>query len=703
MTQPQANRHPDFEKEQAYIDYAYERLDAMRATAEMLRDSVISESSGGTHQARFQRDVFVQASLERLDQLDIGQEALCFGRIDNKDDEVFYIGRRAVVGSQQEAVVVDWRVPAAAPFYRATGRHPLDLVLRRHFSCEGKRLLDMEDERFSEEGDELGLAGTGALMGVLERARTGYMRDIVATVQAEQDEIIRADLPGVLAVQGGPGTGKTAVALHRAAYLLFTHRHQLTQKGVLFVGPNRLFLKYIDRVLPALGETGVILTTPSGLVSGIKVTGVDSPAAARIKGEARMARVVAQGVKELEKGLDKPFNLKVGRYEIRVNPRSTESVAQSARRGRGPHNRKRPTVHKLMIRRLHSQYVSAVARAGRRLGGSEGAMPRDEFELEMAESDQFWQLLDLVWPVLTPEQFVETLLTDRGLLTAAGRGFLREDEILALLRDPPNDPAHVRWTPSDVALLDEAASLLGSVDGPADPEHDDVTSYGHILVDEVQDLSPMQLRMLTRRSLHGSMTIVGDLAQATGPSAATSWDEVLGHLPERKPPTLKELSINYRTPSEIMDEAWKLLADSGLSLEPPRSVRSSGHEPGYVKAEPGGLLTSLSQVLRSELDQDPQGTIAVVSSHDQQDAVFVTLNGEGFTVGRALQDGLEHRITLLTADLVKGLEFDSMIVVEPSSIEDEAAQGARALYVVMTRATRRLTLVHENSLPGALR
>lgn len=415
-----------------------------------------------------------------------------------------------------------------------------------------------------------------------------------------------------------------------------------------------------------------------------------------------MARVVAQGVKELEKGLDKPFNLKVGRYEIRVNPRSTESVAQSARRGRGPHNRKRPTVHKLMIRRLHSQYVSAVARAGRKLGGSEGAMPRDEFELEMSENEQFWQLLDLVWPVLTPEEFVETLLTDRGLLTAAGRGFLREDEVLALMRDPAHDQGQVRWTPSDVALLDEAASLLGSVDGPADPEQDDLTSYGHILVDEVQDLSPMQLRMLTRRSLHGSMTIVGDLAQATGPSAASSWDEVLGHLPERKPPTLKELSINYRTPSEIMDEAWKLLADSGLSLEPPRSVRSSGHEPAYISVERGNLLTALSEALRSELDLDPEGTIAIVSSYAQQEDVFASLESQGFTLGRALRDGLDRRITLLTADLVKGLEFDSMIIVEPSSIEAEAAQGTKALYVVMTRATKRLTLIHEAPLPQAL-
>lgn len=356
-----------------------------------------------------------------------------------------------------------------------------------------------------------------------------------------------------------------------------------------------------------------------------------------------------------------------------------------------------------MIRRLHSQYVSAVARAGRKLGGSEGAMPRDEFELEMAENEQFWELLDLVWPVMTPEQFVENLLTDQSLLTAAGRGFLRDDETLALLRDRADDPKHVRWTPSDVALLDESASLLGTVDAPADPEHDDVTAYGHILVDEVQDLSPMQLRMLTRRSLHGSMTVVGDLAQATGPSAASSWDEVLAHLPERKPPTLKELSINYRTPSEIMDEAWKLLADSGLSLEPPRSVRSSGEAPRYVEADPGGLLIALSEAVRKELHEEPEGTIAIVSSHLDQDAVFGSLSADGFTIGRALQDGLEHRVTLLTADLVKGLEFDSMIVVEPAALAAEAAQGSKALYVVMTRATRRLTLVHEKPLPKELK
>ncbi|MEO7817731.1 MAG: UvrD-helicase domain-containing protein, partial [Actinomycetota bacterium] len=272
----------------------------MKRSAELLRDSVLGDSSGGTHQARFQRDVMVQSALERLDQLEIGNFALCFGRIDGDGGERFYIGRRAVTGPDQEPVVVDWRVPVAEGFYRATGRHRLNLILRRHFNCEGQRLTSIEDERFSDSGEELGLSGTGALVSALEAKRTGSMRDIVSTIQREQDEIIRAELDGVLVVQGGPGTGKTAVALHRAAYLLFTHRRVLERDGVLVVGPNRLFLRYIDRVLPALGESGVALTTPEGLFSGVKVTAVDVPTTARLKGDARMSQLIEHAVAKYE-------------------------------------------------------------------------------------------------------------------------------------------------------------------------------------------------------------------------------------------------------------------------------------------------------------------------------------------------------------------------------------------------------------------
>ncbi|HVM66367.1 MAG TPA: hypothetical protein VMU14_15975, partial [Acidimicrobiales bacterium] len=336
--------HPDLAAEQAYIDRAYERLEAMRRAAEDLRDSVIGEGRGGTHQARVERDVFVQTSLARLEQLELGRSSLVFGRIDRSGDdggggpsrndgrrdgdrarkdggrdgdrarndgrrdgdvERFYIGRLAVSDEHQEPLVVDWRAPVAEAFYRATGRSPMGLHLRRHFATEGRRLLAIEDELFAVDGggepDEL--VGPGALLAALQRSRSGQMRDIVATVQREQDEVIRAELPGVLVVQGGPGTGKTAVALHRAAYLLYTYRFPLEQQGVLVIGPNQVFLRYIEQVLPSLGESGVALSTLGGLVPGARPRAVDSAAANRVKGDARMTEVLARAVADRERGL----------------------------------------------------------------------------------------------------------------------------------------------------------------------------------------------------------------------------------------------------------------------------------------------------------------------------------------------------------------------------------------------------------------
>jgi DNA helicase IV len=293
--------HPDLQAEQAYIDTAYDRLEQMRATAQETLAEALKQR-GGTFQAVEEREVIVRTTLQRLEQLDIGRESLIFGRIDQAVGDSFHIGRLAVSSSDQEPLVVDWRAPVAEPFYRATGRHPMGLRRRRHYATTGRRLRGIEDEIFSAEGDgasgtdDFELVGTGALLAALERSRSGQMRDIVATVQREQDEIIRADLPGVLVVQGGPGTGKTAVALHRAAYLLYTYRFPLERQGVLVVGPNTVFLRYIGQVLPSLGESGVTLSTVEGLVATARVRGVDDRTAARVKGDARMARLLARAV-----------------------------------------------------------------------------------------------------------------------------------------------------------------------------------------------------------------------------------------------------------------------------------------------------------------------------------------------------------------------------------------------------------------------
>lgn len=707
QAEPSRSNHPDLELEQGYIDYAYERLEAMRAAAARMHDSVIAESHGGTHQARFQRDVIVQRSLERLDQLDIGAEALCFGRIDKGGEERFYIGRRAVYGENQEPMVIDWRVPAAGPFYRATGRTPLGLSLRRHFWCEGRKLLDIEDERFSDEEGEgdLGLAATGSLLRALERGRTGHMRDIVATVQKEQDEIIRADIAGVLAVQGGPGTGKTAVALHRAAYLLFTYRKQLSRQGVLFVGPNRLFLRYVDRVLPALGETGVVLTTPSGLVSGVRVKAQDSRLAARVKGDIRMVEFIKRAVADRERALSEDMNVRIDQYDLRVTPKTTGSVVAGVKRGRRTHNGKRASVEATLMRRLHSQYSTLVARRKKRLGGGEEALSRREFEKDLAESDSFEEVLDYIWPVLTPQRFLHELYSDGALLESAARGVLSDEEGKALRRPAGIPLESAEWTAGDIPLMDEALTLLGVVDADRIPE-DDLTGedgipvYGHIVVDEVQDLSPMQLRMLRRRSISGSMTIVGDIAQATGPTAPDSWDDVLEHLPTLRGSSVTELSINYRTPTEIMTRAGRVLSVTAPQLDLPRSIRSSGHEPEFIRVAQTELLSQIGvHALRLSAEDEK---VAIICSPEMYDEIAKALEESDVPFGHAETAGLDASLTLISVDIVKGLEFDSVILVEPWAVVESSPQGMRAIYVAMTRATKRLVVIHEKELPQAL-
>ncbi|MFP5325848.1 MAG: HelD family protein, partial [Acidimicrobiia bacterium] len=363
----------DIEVEQAYIDRAYERLEAMRATAESMRDSVLADGKGGTHAAREEREIMVRQSLERIERLNIGREALCFGRIDRIDGERFYIGRLPVSDEHHEPLVVDWRAPVAEPFYRATGRHRMGLVRRRHFTTKGRRIVNIEDEIFDlDAADNHGLVGEGALMAALERGRTGRMHDIVATIQAEQDEIIRAPMPGVLVVQGGPGTGKTAVALHRAAYLLYTHRFPLETQGVLVVGPNPLFLRYIEHVLPSLGETGVTLSTIGGLVANVSVRGHDSPRAARIKGDSAMAAVVAKAVRDRQRPLRKDIEIPFGAYSLPLRAETSANIVRAIRRRPGTHNARRRQLEQLVLRTLYDQYRNALDRARR--SGLRGSM-----------------------------------------------------------------------------------------------------------------------------------------------------------------------------------------------------------------------------------------------------------------------------------------------------------------------------------------
>ena len=687
----------DIQSEQAHLDRAYARLDDLRATAAARRDEVIADSRGGTHQAREERDVIVRASLARIEQLRVGDEALTFGRIDRTTGERFYIGRIAVSDVDQEPLIVDWRAPVAEPFYRATGRHPMGLSRRRHFITDRRTITGIEDELLDLDHmpDESTLAGEGALLAALERSRSGAMRDIVGTIQAEQDDIIRAPMSGVLVVQGGPGTGKTAVALHRAAYLLYTYRFPLERQGVLVVGPNPLFLRYIEHVLPSLGETGVTLSTVAGLYAGnIRPRAVDSALAARVKGDARMAKVLDRAVSDRQRPLRHAVEIPYRSYRLRLTPEITRDVVSAIKRRPGPHNGRRAQVEQMIAQRLYGQYTAAVDRAARVAirGGSTGpTLSSAEFAEDLRDSVELREALERIWPRLLPDELVHDLFGAPALIELAARNQLSESERSALHRPRSSSLEDIPWTAGDVPLLDEASVLLGP--RKRRPDSEAVRTFGHVVVDEAQDLSPMQLRMLARRSLGGSMTVVGDIGQATGPFSPSGWGEILAHLPNRRESRQVELTVNYRTPAEIMEVAARVLAKAAPHLVPPQSVRRAGFGPAVRRVEAGEDITEVALAVAATLRIETQGTVAVICPP--------SLAGP---LGAAKEDdvSLEDDVSVVPVGSVKGLEFDGIVVVEPGLIAEESPQGLRALYVSLTRATKQLTLVHAEPLPAVL-
>ncbi|MEO7837611.1 MAG: ATP-binding domain-containing protein, partial [Acidimicrobiales bacterium] len=647
-----------------------------------------------------------------------------------EDKDAFHIGRLAVSSDDQEPLVVDWRAPVAEPFYRATGVQPMGLVRRRHFATEGRRLLGIEDEVFGEGGAELEVAGAGALFTALERSRSGRMRDIVATVQREQDEIIRADFGGVLVVQGGPGTGKTAVALHRAAYLLYTFRFPLERQGVLLVGPNPVFLRYIGQVLPSLGESGVALSTIEGLVPEARVRAVDAVMVARAKGDARMAKVVARAVRDRQRPLKRPAEVGFEGFSLRLGVGDSESIVAAARRRPGTHNARRRQVEALVARHLHDAYRRAAERrqrtgqwtdqrvnesrdddggTGHRGGDDEPSAP-ELADGGLSQADLWWRLrrlpavttaLDRMWPLLAPEELLHDLYGAPPLLHLAGNGILSREELRAFHRPRSTTLKEIPWTAEDLPLLDEARVLLG-------PRHrsrkldEEIRAYGHIVVDEAQDLTPMQLRMLGRRSIAGSMTVVGDVAQATGARAPSGWEEIVAHLPRRRPAHFTELSVNYRTPVEIMDLASRVLAVAASHLRPPRSVRSTGRPPVFVSVGPAELADRVAALAHDEASDVEGGTVAIVTVPSLLEVLADGLEAKGVVFSRADRHGIEAQVTLIAVGTVKGLEFDAVVVVEPGRIVAESAQGLRGLYVALTRATKRLSIVHAEPLPEVL-
>jgi DNA helicase IV len=766
--------HPELQAEQAHLSRAYDRLEQLRRdTRERLR-SVLAQGTG-TPQYLEERDVIVRTSLARLEQLDIGDQALCFGRIDRLSSdrppvpESFHIGRLGVSGDDLEPLVVDWRAPVAEPFYRATGRDPMGLTLRRHIAAAGPIVTDIEDERFapmidgeSLDGwasgqaetaeteqvapdgavltDDLQVGGPGALLAALEGARTGRMRDIVATIQGEQDAIIRSELPGVQVVQGGPGTGKTAVALHRAAYLLYTHRFPLERQGVLVIGPNPLFLRYIEKVLPSLGESGVTLSTISGLVHGFSIRGDDAPEVARLKGDARMARVVSRAVRGRQRPIRRTAEVPFGAAVLHITPEVTSEAVSSARRRPGTHNSRRRFVEQLLIKRLAEEYERTREGLFDRRGladsaveddtGAEGWLDADEpdttnpdkefdladFGRQVRRIPAFGEALDRIWPRLSAEELLHDLFGAPPLLAAAAKGVLSPGEQRLLHRKRSSTLAEVAFTLGDAALVDEARVALGARNqrrssasemgqGTVHAQgftEDGARTYGHIVVDEAQDLSPMQLRMVARRSLSGSVTVVGDIGQATGPWAAEGWDAVTSHLPKQRPVRLVELSVSYRTPAEVMEVASHVLQAAAPSLKPPRAIRHTGVPPVFVETTPDDLAAEVAAIA-SELSAELHpGTVAVLSPVSLVAELAIALDAAGVMVRNPERDGLGAPVSLLPVDLANGLEFDGAVVVEPAAVIDESQQGLRRLYVALTRPTRRLAVLHARPLPASL-
>ena len=753
----------ELEAEQDFVDLAYARLDAMRGDANSMLEGVLDLGKGGTFQSRTERDVIVRTSLARLEQLDIGDQALTFGRIDRladsaaamtdgsddagPDTETFHIGRLAIHGPDHEPLVVDWRAPVAEPFYRATGRDPLGLVLRRHLALNGRKVVSVEDERFTspgqvtdtvDDGDgalhtsdpsgelivgDLPIGGPAALLAALDRARSGRMTDIVSTIQAEQDEIIRSPLSGVLVVQGGPGTGKTAVALHRAAYLLYTHRFPLERQGVLVVGPNPLFLRYIEQVLPSLGETGVTLSTVSGLVPEIKARENEPADVARLKGNVRMAKVIARAVRTRQHPLSEDVQVPYGALVLRLSARDTRTIVEGARRRPGSHNARRRLVEQSVPQVLADRARQTQQRLGVGVPSTVTAFPGsedpaelddDEFDFEdfsrkVRRVPELAEALDRMWPRLSPHELLHDLYGAPPLIAAAARGILSTEEQALLKRPRSSSFDDVAWTAADAALVDEARHLLGPRTGGADEA---LRKYGHIVVDEVQDLSPMQLRMLTRRSLAGSMTVVGDIAQATAPWAPSSWDDIVEHLPRRRPARTVELTVSYRTPAEVLAVASRVLAVAAPELAPPTPVRRTGVEPVMVQvtgqdgpATTGDLARAVARAAAVEVEAVRPGRVAVIAPDALRAVLSDAMDEAGVPVVDARdmrKGGLSEPLVLLGADSANGLEFDSVVVVEPAVIAGETARGLRTLYVALTRPTQRLTVVSLTTPPAAL-
>jgi DNA helicase IV len=592
--------------------------------------------------------------------------------------ERLHIGRRHIHDRDGHPVVIDWRAPVSRPFYRASAADPMGLVRRRRFGFAGAELTAYEDEEFTRPGGPAGPAPVSRiLIEEIERPRSGPMRDIVATIQPDQDDIVRASADQSLCVQGAPGTGKTAVGLHRVAYLLYAYQARMLRGGVLVVGPNRAFLSYIRRVLPALGEADVIQQTIPDLVATVPVRAADSGPAARVKGNARMAEVLRRA---LWAGLNEPAEALVltrGSWRWRVHGHEiAELMAELRERG------VRYGAGRAMLSHRIAHVILTRMEAA-------GEATDDRTHEAVRRTRPVRAAVDAAWPAADPVRLVMRLLSDPALLADAADGVLDPAEQAAIRWDrPPRGPGSARWTAADAVLIDEASDLI-----------ERIPSLAHVVVDEAQDLSPMECRAVGRRCATGSATVLGDLAQATAPAAEASWPQLLAHL--GKPEAgLQVLDTGYRVPRQILDFASMLLPALAPGLAPARSLRQDPGSLTVTPVTPRALSGLLVAVCGQALARP--GSAAVIASDEQVPALHRALGTAG--IGHQVLDGADAdgRLILLPVTLAKGLEFDHVIVVEPARIAAQP-RGLHRLYVALTRAVSRLTVLHTEPLPGPLR
>ncbi|MET8160605.1 ATP-binding domain-containing protein [Sphaerisporangium sp. NPDC005289] len=814
MTHDDDSMRAQIDGEQRHLRTLYERLDALRGQAAARLAAALREG-GGTPQAHAERDAAVQRHAARLARLEAAENGLCFGRLDLDDGEHRYIGR---IGLRQEhddsgdtddtgrtgPPLIDWRAPAARPFYTATAAAPHGVRRRRHIATRGRQVVGLDDEilgRPPADGHDLPVVGQAALLAALGAERTGRMHDIVATLQAEQDAVIRAPHRGVLVVQGGPGTGKTAVALHRAAYLLYT-QPRLAAGGVLVIGPSAAFLTYIEQVLPGLGETGAVPATVADLFPGVSADRMEDPAVAALKGRAEMAAVVAAAVREHQTPPAEGLTVEAAGEPLHLDGATCGRAAERARATGLPHNQARRvlareiTAHlarelaettRRLADRLEADIADVLAESGvgaaidADLAAMDGVFdpttgpagpgdllgPRDApaLERELREDPGVQAAVQVLWPALTPQRLLARLYADPDRLRRAAPGLTAAERSL-LARAPGGG-----WSPADVPLLDEAADLLGEDDqatqaraareharhiayaqgvlditagadqptrnsgdggvgGDDSGDHglsaadlidagalaerhrhattstlaeraraDRTWAFGHLIVDEAQELSPMAWRTVMRRCPGRSMTVVGDLAQTGDPAGASSWEQVLApHVGDRF--RLARLSVNYRTPAEIMAAAEDLLAAISPATPPPRSVRSTGMPPWRMGTTPAELPRVLAELAAAETAAG--GRLAVIVPPQRIAELGAAISQTVPAVCYGPRPDLTRPAVVLSARQAKGLEFDAVLIADPAAIATGSARGRNDLYVALTRATARLGVVHTGPPPAEL-